>query len=291
VLVTDTPSVRGPAQGIAEQFQAGPGQGLLTQDTSRIYDPSELDRMPRLNNAATVASVMERLYPRMLQDAGIAGTVVVEFVIERDGTVQPATIQVIESPHEQLGVATRAALDRFRFSPGQVDGVNVRTRTRMPITWQPPVPRPDPPAGQAPGEALEVLMERLGAAVDAAALNQGQVAATPAGSRDTTPATAYEVAVLSRPPRLSNPTEVREDMALLYPADLRAAGVGGSVIAQFVIGADGRPDPRTIRIIQSPNPGLDQVTTTVVQRMRFSPGQFEGRDVRVVTQMPITWQP
>jgi TonB family protein len=212
-------------------------------------------------------------------------------VIERDGTVHPATIQVIQTPHEQLGVATRAALDRFRFSPGQVDGVNVRTRTRMPITWQSPAPRDDRPAGQAPGETLEVLMERLGAAVDAAALNQGEVAATPAGSRDTIQATAYEVAVLSRPPRLANAAEVREDMVLLYPADLRAAGVGGTVIAQFVIGADGRTDPRTIRIVESRNAGLNEPTITVVQRMRFSPGQVDGRSVRVVTQMPITWQP
>ena len=94
-------------------------------------------RQPSLSNQGTIASVMERLYPRILQDAGIGGTVVMQFVIEPDGTVDMSSVKVIDSPHEQLSDASVKAVERFRFRPGRYKGENVRVLIQMPITWQP----------------------------------------------------------------------------------------------------------------------------------------------------------
>jgi periplasmic protein TonB len=122
---------------IAPPAPPGPPPEEAAPGPAFAYEVAVLSRPPRLNNASTVASVMERLYPRMLQDAGIGGTVIVQFVIEANGTVDMSSIQIIESPHEQLSNATRQALDRFRFTPGQYNRQNVRVLTQMPITWQP----------------------------------------------------------------------------------------------------------------------------------------------------------
>ena len=101
------------------------------------YELAVLERQPALSNQGTIASVMERLYPRILQDAGIGGTVVMQFVIEPDGTVDMSSVKVIDSPHEQLSDASIKAVERFRFRPGRYKGENVRVLIQMPITWQP----------------------------------------------------------------------------------------------------------------------------------------------------------
>ena len=81
---------------------------------------------------------MQRLYPRMLQDAGIGGRVVLEFVIEADGTVDKNSVKVVESSHEQFGDVSTQVVERFRFRPGIYQNREVRVLVRMPVTWQPP---------------------------------------------------------------------------------------------------------------------------------------------------------
>ena len=101
------------------------------------YEVAVLSRTPELANVGSIGSVMERLYPRDLQDAGIGGTVAMQFVIEPDGTVDMSTARVLDSPNEELSEATLKAVERFRFRPGQYRGENVRVVIRMPVTWAP----------------------------------------------------------------------------------------------------------------------------------------------------------
>ncbi|MBW3628236.1 MAG: energy transducer TonB, partial [Gemmatimonadetes bacterium] len=62
---------------------------------------------------------------------------------------------------------------------------------------------------------------------------------------------AYEVAVLDRAPQLSNQGEIAGIMERLYPSLLRSAGIGGTVVLQFVIKPDGTTDPGTIKVVES----------------------------------------
>ena len=101
------------------------------------YEVAVLERVPELSNKGAIGSIMERLYPRLLQDAGIGGTVVMQFVIEPDGTVDMASARVLESSNDQLSEASLKAIERFRFRPGRYKGENVRVLIQMPITWQP----------------------------------------------------------------------------------------------------------------------------------------------------------
>jgi TonB family protein len=73
----------------------------------------------------------------MLQDAGIEGTVVMQFVITEKGDVDPTTVKVISSTHEQFASASEKAVERFRFRPGKYKGKDVRVLIQMPIAWKP----------------------------------------------------------------------------------------------------------------------------------------------------------
>jgi protein TonB len=101
------------------------------------YELAVLDKQPSLSNKGTIASVMERLYPRLLQDAGIGGTVQLQFVIEPDGSVDMSSVKVIDSSNDQLSEASIKAVEKFKFKPGVYKGAPVRVLIQMPITWQP----------------------------------------------------------------------------------------------------------------------------------------------------------
>ena len=80
-------------------------------------------------------------------------------------------------------------------------------------------------------------------------------------------------------------------MRRLYPSHLRDAGVGGRVVVQFVVTADGRVDGGSIRIISAAHPQLGEQTRRAVADFRFRPAQKGNTNVRQLVQMPIVWQP
>jgi protein TonB len=76
------------------------------------------------------------VYPPVLADAGVSGRVVVRFVVDTTGRVEPATIELVTSPHPGLTDAVREALVKARFKPGRSHGVPVRVLAEMPVTFR-----------------------------------------------------------------------------------------------------------------------------------------------------------
>ena len=101
------------------------------------YEVAVLERKPELINKSEVASLMQRLYPRGHWDAGVAGTVTMQFVIGAGGVVEPRSVKVVDASHAEFADASVKALEKFRFRPGQYRGRNVRVIIQMPIAWQP----------------------------------------------------------------------------------------------------------------------------------------------------------
>lgn len=75
-------------------------------------------------------------YPPVLADAGVSGRVVVRFVVDTIGRVEPATVVALSSPHPALTDAVRAALVKARFKPGRSHGTPVRVLAEMPVTFR-----------------------------------------------------------------------------------------------------------------------------------------------------------
>ena len=78
-------------------------------------------------------------YPALARNNGISGTVVVSFVVEKDGTVSS-----VEPVRKLGGGLTRAAVDAIeainakgmKFSPGIQNEAFVRVKFNMPIKFK-----------------------------------------------------------------------------------------------------------------------------------------------------------
>ena len=72
-------------------------------------------------------------YPEMARRADIEGTVHIQFVVERDGSVTDLT--VLRSPNPMLSEAALEAVAASRFIPGMQRGRAVRVRFTLPVKF------------------------------------------------------------------------------------------------------------------------------------------------------------
>ncbi len=87
--------------------------------------------------------------------------------------------------------------------------------------------------------------------------------------------------------------EVEKVVALIggatpeYPARLRDNGVQGEVVAQFVVGENGRYESGTLKIIKATDPAFADAVKRALPGMRFSAAQVGGQKVKQLVQMPF----
>lgn len=75
-----------------------------------------------------------------------------------------------------------------------------------------------------------------------------------------------------------------------YPKEARKSGIQGRVVVGFVVEKDGSVNAESVKIEQSAHPLLDEEAIRVVKLMpRWTPGNHKGRNVRVMTRIPITF--
>jgi len=72
-----------------------------------------------------------------------------------------------------------------------------------------------------------------------------------------------------------------------YPANLRDMGVKGEVLAQFVVGENGRYESGTLKILSSSNAAFSDAVKRALPGMRFSAAQIGGQKVKQLVQMPF----
>lgn len=75
-------------------------------------------------------------YPPVLQQAGIEGRVLLEFIIDSTGHVESASLRVLERSRSGFDAAARESLERSLFRPARVRGRPVRQRARQTIVFR-----------------------------------------------------------------------------------------------------------------------------------------------------------
>jgi periplasmic protein TonB len=98
-----------------------PGVAVLTE--SDLTDP------PRALHLA------EPRYPEALRQAGIEGAVIVTYVVDAAGLVEPTSIRIVSSDHPAFAEAVLASVGTARFTPGRVHGRAVRVLVRQVIRF------------------------------------------------------------------------------------------------------------------------------------------------------------
>ena len=103
------------------------GSGLPS--ASEIWSPNLVERevIPLGGSAPR--------YPEMLRSANVQGTVVMEFVVDTAGRIEPSGVRVVEGAHPLFEAAVRQALRGMRFRPAEAGGHKVRQLVRQPFTF------------------------------------------------------------------------------------------------------------------------------------------------------------
>lgn len=111
-----------PYLGVGTPDSTGiPGLGVLTE--SDLTDP------PRALHLA------EPRYPEALRQAGIEGSVIVTYIVDTAGHVEPSSIRIVSSDHPAFAEAVLASVGTAQFTPGRVHGRAVRVLVRQAIRF------------------------------------------------------------------------------------------------------------------------------------------------------------
>jgi len=155
--------------------------------------------------------------------------------------------------------------DARQIDPG---GLVVPSPTRIDL---PPIPSPQPIPG-VPGVAVPPLGSP-------ALPVEGPLGPAQVGGTEP-----VRVSLVQDPPELlAAPVPP-------YPALLREAGVEGLVTVQVIVDTTGRPEPGSLRVVESSNPGFDASAVTTIRGALFRPGRVWGRAVRVLVQVPVAFR-
>jgi protein TonB len=76
------------------------------------------------------------VYPAMLREAGIEGTVVMEMVVDEEGRPEAETVRVLSSGHQLFEAAARRVVLGARYRPGRWRGRPVRVLIRQPVEFR-----------------------------------------------------------------------------------------------------------------------------------------------------------
>jgi TonB family protein len=102
-------------------------------DTTLVWDTRTVTTRPELANPEVVRRALAQNYPTLLRDAGVIGSVTLEILISRDGTVERA--DVVNASHEEFAAAARKVALQMRFRPAMVRGIPVRFRDTLPVSF------------------------------------------------------------------------------------------------------------------------------------------------------------
>jgi TonB family protein len=79
-------------------------------------------------------------YPDVLRQSQLSGEVLAQFVVDTLGHPQVGSFRVLQSAHELLSQAVRAALPEMKFTPAEVNGHRVQQLMQHKFTFEAPKP-------------------------------------------------------------------------------------------------------------------------------------------------------
>ncbi len=88
---------------------------------------------------------------------------------------------------------------------------------------------------------------------------------------------------------VERPVVVLDAVPPRYPELLRAAGVAGEVLAQFVVDTAGRVEAGSLRVVHSTHPLFTQAVERAIGSARFVPAEANGQRVRQLVQRPFAF--
>lgn len=240
LLVPLAVAIGGCATGSAPAANSGQEVGAIATEAFAI---GELDQTPVPRFQARPN------YPAKHAANRVPGSAVVDFVVDANGDVVRA--RAIRATHPEFGAAAVAAVERWKFKPGQKNGRAVATRMQVPINFEMDAP---------PSEAVAMARRAGTTRVELEAIDISRLDITPA-------------------PRLQARPQ--------YPAQLREKRVDGHAVIDFIVDVQG--DVRNARVMRATHPEFGDAALDAVVQWKFKPGVLEGRVVNTHMQVPVVF--
>jgi TonB family protein len=107
--------------------------------------PKMVEEQPRIVNAPAVQRALTREYPSELRQMGLTGQVMLRFRVRTDGTVEPASMEVVSATDTRFGEAARRVALTMRFRPARLDRQPVAVWVTLPVNFNLSTPLPTTP--------------------------------------------------------------------------------------------------------------------------------------------------
>ena len=204
-------------------------------------------------------------YPKEAQDKGIQGRVIVQFVVNKDGSICDA--KVVKAVDPLLDAeALRAVNAMPKWIPGKQKGEPVRVRFTLPLSFH--------LADGTTPKASETKQATT-AKVDESTVDGEEV---------------FQV-VENLPEYPGGMNELMKflQQEVKYPKEAQEKGLQGRVIVQFIVKKDGSIiEPKVVKPV---DPLLDAEAVRIVSAMpKWNPGKQRGQAVNVRFTLPISFR-
>ncbi len=91
--------------------------------------------------------------------------------------------------------------------------------------------------------------------------------------------------------QVDTPATMRESVSPRYPSAMKASGVSGEVLAQYVVDENGRVEMPTFKVLKSTGPEFTAAVKEVLPSWRLNPAVIHGRKVRQLVQQAFQFSP
>jgi TonB family protein len=232
-------------------------------------NPPEIELPPDTSQGLLIYRVPPT-YPPLALQARVQGTVVLQVLIAKDGTVQD--LNVI-SGHPMLIHAAVDAVKQWRYRPYQVDGELFMVKTTVSVNFELSAPpAQDQPTPQATNRSPASGESSSPPAATSGSENQ---------AKDPNSA-PYRVGGGVSAPKLTYDPDPE------YSEQARHARYQGTVVLWLVVDANG--EPQNIKVQRSLGMGLDEEAVKAVRQWRFQPSMKDGQPVAVMINVEINFR-
>lgn len=115
--------------------EGGRPDGISGMDPSPVSDPLQVLTAEQVDQPVSPIYQPSPRYPPTLREMGVSGRVVVRYVVDTLGLVEPDSWMVVRTDAEGFAAAAREAVLRSRFAPARIRGRAVRQLVEQPIAF------------------------------------------------------------------------------------------------------------------------------------------------------------
>jgi protein TonB len=124
-----------PKDFTGKGVEGGVGTGVLG-GTGPVDVKAEVFTEAELDDPVSPISIPTPRYPPVLQSAGIAGSVDVQYIVDTTGHAEPSSFKVLKSTHQAFEEPAREAIMKGVFKPAKFRGKLVRQLVQQRISFK-----------------------------------------------------------------------------------------------------------------------------------------------------------